>query len=106
MVWPLSDSNDPERGRVPTATHWATHRFYEIQSILTSEPSTPPYDGLDKMLLLAWVTACFAETSNWKFSLDYWDLREENLLFDENLNIAGYLLFPRLLKRVCLIGIM
>jgi hypothetical protein len=106
MVWPLSDSVDPKRGRVPTAIHWATRRFYGTYNLLSSEPSTPPYDGLDKMLLLAWVTACFAETNNWQFSLDYWDLREANLLFDENLNIAGYLLFPLLLKIVLSIGIL
>jgi hypothetical protein len=100
MVQPLSDSVDSERGRVPTAVDWATRRFFWSFSLLTSEQSTPPYDGLDKMLLLAWVTACFAETNNWKFALDYWDLRESNVLFDDNLNIAGYLLFPPFLKLV------
>jgi hypothetical protein len=45
---------------------------------------------LDKLLLLAWVRECFVETNYWNFSLNYWDLREANVLFDDDLNIAGY----------------
>jgi hypothetical protein len=67
--------------------------------MFTSYPSTPPFDGLDKMLLLAWVKDCLAATNYWKFALNYWDLRAPNVLFDKNLNIAGYLfLHPKLMS--------
>jgi hypothetical protein len=76
MIWPLSDSVDEKRGRLPTALKWATPRFYEFQEVLSSTPSTPPFDGLDKMLLLAWVSECFAQTNYCNFALNYWDFRD------------------------------
>jgi hypothetical protein len=90
MIWPLSDSVDDKRGQIPTALEWATVRFYEYQKPLSSSPSTPSFDGLDKLLLLAWVRECFVETNYWNFSLNYWDLCKANVLFDDDLNIAGY----------------
>ncbi len=79
------------RLRIPSAATWVSRLFIHRWNLLTSAPSQPPYNGLDRILLLTWVLEQFTgETEHQPFVLHYWDLRVENILIDNDHNIAGY----------------
>jgi hypothetical protein len=63
-------------------TDWVKHQFWKWY-LLTPRSSVKPYDGLDLMLLLAWVQNRFS-ASDESFVLYYWDLRMPNIVVDEN----------------------
>ena len=80
-----------KRLRIPSVASWVSERFVERWELLTSAPSRPPYSGFDRMLLLAWILEQFTgEEIHQLFVLHYWDLRVENILVDNDHNIAGY----------------
>jgi hypothetical protein len=81
---------DSRRGRIPSTIAWAKEKFVENRKLLTSEPSPPELSGMDKLLLLAWVTEQLRDTDQEPFVLHHWDLRPPNVFIDEHQNIVGY----------------
>jgi hypothetical protein len=65
------------------ATDWVKHQFWKWY-LLKPRSSVKPYDGLDLMLLLAWVKNRFSEFDIEPFVLHYWDLRVPNIVIDED----------------------
>jgi hypothetical protein len=65
------------------AIDWVKHQFCKWY-LLTPRSSVKPYDGLDLMLLLAWVQNRFFESDMESFVLHYWDLRIPNIVVDED----------------------
>jgi hypothetical protein len=92
LVEPLLpvDSRDKLRGRIPLVANWASVNFALNQKLLSAEPSTPPFDGMDKILLLTWVRKKLMEVNKQPFVLHYWDLRPPNILLDHDQNIIAY----------------
>jgi len=70
-----------------TSTEWAKHQFWAWYLFL-QRPSAKGYDGLDYMLLMAWVSKRFS--SDMPFALMYWDLRMPNIVVDGDDNLLGY----------------
>lgn len=63
------------------------------QDMLLPEAPMSPFHGLDKILLLSWVSGKFAsEKDTQSFVLNYWDLRPLNIIVDNEENLAGYVI--------------
>lgn len=77
------------------ASTWVRERFLLQQGMFLPVLSEKPFDGLDKMLLLAWVRQ-HSGSSNQSFVLHYWDLRMPNIILDDENNIVALslLFFP------------
>ena len=54
------------------------------------EPQVKPYDGLDLMLLMGWVSKRFSGLNDLPFVLRYWDLQMPNIVVDEEENLVAY----------------
>ena len=65
------------------ATDWVKHQFWKWY-LLTPRSSVKPYDGLDLVLLLAWVVNKLSESDTEPFVLHYWDLRMPNIVVDQD----------------------
>jgi len=63
------------------ATTWARCEFFNCY-LLHNFPIPEPYDGLDAMLLLAWIVKAFSmlDSHNEPMVLHYWDLSIENVM--------------------------
>jgi hypothetical protein len=82
----------PEDFAVPeaaNATDWAKHQFWTWY-LFSRKPLVKPYDGLDVMLLMGWVTRMFSGLEELPFVLHYWDLRMPNIIVDEHDNLLAY----------------
>jgi hypothetical protein len=82
----------PEGFAVPeaaNATDWAKHQFWTWY-LFSRKPLVKPYDGLDVMLLMGWVTRMFSGLEELSFVLHYWDLRMPNIIVDEHDNLLAY----------------
>ena len=82
----------PEDFIVPqpkTATDWAKHQFWTWY-LFWPRAATKPYDGLDHMLLMGWVSKWFQGRSDLPFVLLYWDLRLPNIVIDDDDNLKAY----------------
>ena len=71
------------------ATEWAKHQFWTWY-LLWPRHSAKPYDGLDHMLLMGWVSKWFSGLDELPFVLLYWDLRMPNIVVDEDDNLIPY----------------
>jgi len=81
----------PEDFTVPKAanpTDWAKHQF-STWYLLSQKPLIKPYDGLDVMLLMGWVTRIFSGLNELPFALHYWDLRMPYIIVDERDNLLA-----------------
>lgn len=67
------------------ATDWAKHQFWSWYLFWPR-----PYNGLDIMLLMGWVSKRFSELDELPFVLRYWDLRMPNIAVDEDDNLLAY----------------
>ena len=80
------DNTESTHGR-----SWVKARYIENQNLLSSNPSPQGFDGLDTMLLMAWIVNKFPPTTDQQpFVLYYWDLRMSNILIDEDQSVAAY----------------
>lgn len=70
-------------------TDWVKHQFWAWYLFMPRN-SVKPYDGLDLMLLLAWVSKRFSGLHDLPFVLRYWDLRMPNIVVDEDYNLRAY----------------
>ena len=80
---------DSKRGRILSTTAWAKNKFVENRKLLITQPSTPELNGMDRLLLLTWVTEQLRNTDHEPFVLHHWDLRPPNVFIDDNENIVG-----------------
>lgn len=87
------------------ASLWVRERFLFRQDLFLPVLSEKPFDGLDKMLLLAWVRQ-HSGSANQSFVLHYWDLRMPNIMLDDKNNVVAlsYLFSSTLMAKVSLIG--
>ena len=70
------------------AAEWAKHQFW-LWYLFGAKTSVKPYDGLDHMLLMGWVSKWFG-VEGLSFALLYWDLRMPNIIVDKDKNLMGY----------------
>jgi hypothetical protein len=76
-------------GEATNATDWAKSQFWTWH-LHNPGHSVKPYDGLDLMLLMAWVINKFSGLDELPFALRYWDLRTPNFMVDEDDNLLAY----------------
>lgn len=76
--------------RLPDTRNWVRAQFILNHHLLTSDTAPEGYDGMDLMILLAWVVQQFPEEYTEPFVLHYWDLRPPNILVDKNHNLLAY----------------
>jgi hypothetical protein len=76
-------------GEATNAADWAKRQFWTWY-LINPRRSVKPYDGLDLMLLMAWVSNQFSGLDEMPFALRYWDLRTPNLVVDEDDNLLAY----------------
>lgn len=67
----------------------AKAKLLKSSEFLGSTPSKA-VGGLEKVLLLAWVTKELQYVKSDSFVIKYWDLRYPNILVDREHNVAGY----------------
>jgi hypothetical protein len=82
----------PKGFNIPEArnmTEWIKHQFW-MWYLLSPRSSIKPYDGLDYLLLMRWVSEWFSGLEELPFVLHYWDLRMPNIIVDEKDNLKAY----------------
>jgi hypothetical protein len=85
----FSARNDTELETM-TASTWARRQFWTSRLLdCKVDPAIKPFDGFDKMFLLAWLHKRLSEFDTAPFVLHYWDLRMPNIIIDNDNNIAG-----------------
>lgn len=92
---------------LPDTRSWVRAQFIQNHHLLEWRPAMESHNGLDLMLLLAWVVQKFPE--NEPFVIHYWDLRPWNILIDAETHDLKAYFPPRTLSNlqtVSLIGIM
>jgi hypothetical protein len=82
--------DNPIITRLPNTRAWVRARFVFSHHLLTSDTAPEGYDGVDFMVLLAWVLRQLPEEHTEPFVLHYWDLRPPNILVDKDHNLAAY----------------
>jgi hypothetical protein len=68
--------------KLPDTRTWVRAQFIRKHQLLRRKPSRNSSNGLDLMLLLAWVLKKFPENPSEPFVIHYWDLRPWNILVD------------------------
>src|SRR5579859_662815 len=70
--------------RLPSTRTWVRAQFIKKHKLLRRKPSRNSSNGLDLMLLLAWVLKQFPENESEPFVIHYWDLRPWNILVEKD----------------------
>jgi hypothetical protein len=73
---------------LPSVNAWARACFVLNQDLLYSMSSRGNLNGLDYMILLAWVVQKFASFDG-TWVLHYWDLHPPNVMLDERYDVVG-----------------
>jgi hypothetical protein len=82
-----AEKNETELQEMNTTT-WVKRQFTTWHLLVQGvSPSDKPFDGLDKLILLSWILRKFLDP-NEPFVLHYWDFRMQNIMINENNDIA------------------
>jgi hypothetical protein len=76
-----------ENKAVIRTSSWIKANLIEYGGFLFSNHSTS-LGGLDRLLVLAWIMAEIP--TNDPFVFNYWDLKPENIMVDNQHNVVGY----------------
>jgi hypothetical protein len=90
------------------ATVWAKRQFTAWHLLYTGCVVEEQLDGVDKMLLLAWMLKKLSNSDSQPFVLHFWDLRPSNIMIDNDsdTNVIGYVTYGHSLITESSIGMM